>query len=122
MRRSLSPPGGWSSCMRSRQGGAAVRGWHSGEALPVLVAAERSRKGRRMGRGGAMEAGHRVPLGGTGWSVWRDVCVRSAGFPADMVLNICDEPVARSADLADGDGAGRLAYDRAYADAAERMS
>jgi hypothetical protein len=39
-----------------------------------------------------------------------------------MVLNICDEPVARSADLADGDGAGRLAYDRAYADAAERLS
>src|SRR5215471_13949003 len=41
---------------------------------------------------------HRTPLDGTTWSVWREVALRSAGFPADMVLAICDEALARSAD------------------------
>ncbi len=86
--------------------------------------------------GEAVEAGiwpaagawHRVPLPGTTWSVWRDVCLRSAGFPADMVLAICDEPLARSADLAgaDLDGAERAepgpAYEAVYADATRRLS
>jgi hypothetical protein len=71
--------------------------------------------------------GHRVPLAGTAWSVWRDVCVRSAGFPADMVLALCDEPLARSADLAGADlagagPAGRLGYDQVFADAAGRLA
>ena len=85
------------------------------------------------GSASADEGGHRVPLAGTAWSVWRDVCVRSAGFPADMVLAICDEPLARSADLAAPDPAPadlaaadlagrRLAYDEAYADAVGRLS
>src|ERR1700691_4716733 len=79
------------------------------------------------GSASADEGGHRVPLAGTAWSVWRDMCLRSAGFPADMVLAICDEPLARSADLsgadlADADPTGRLAYDQAYADAAGRLS
>ncbi len=65
--------------------------------------------------------GHRVPLAETTWSVWRDVCVRSAGFPADMVLALCDEPLARSADQAGADPAGRLAYDQVFADAAGRL-
>jgi hypothetical protein len=67
-------------------------------------------------------ARHRVPLVGTTWSVWQDVCVRSAGFPAEMVLALCDEPVARSADLAAADPAGRSAYDQVYADAVGRLS
>ena len=70
----------------------------------------------------AAGAWHRVPLEETAWSVWRDVCLRSAGFPAEMVLAICDEPLARSADLAGADLAGRLAYDAAYADATGRLS
>jgi hypothetical protein len=85
----------------------------------------------------AAGAWHRVPLAGTAWSVWRDVALRSAGFPADMVLAVCDEPLARSADqasadqasadqagadLAGADPAGRLAYDQVYADAAGRLS
>jgi hypothetical protein len=70
----------------------------------------------------AAGAGHRVLLAGTTWSVWRDVCVRSTGFPADMVLAVCDEPLARSADLAGEDPAGRLAYDKVYADATGRLS
>src|ERR1700720_4143421 len=67
-------------------------------------------------------ARHRVALAGTSWSVWRDVALRSAGFPADMVLALCDEPLARSADLAGADPAGRPAYDQAYADATSRLS
>ncbi len=76
----------------------------------------------------AAGAWHRVPLEGTAWSVWRDVALRSAGFPADMVLAICDEPLARSADLAgaDLDGAELAepvpAYDAVYADATRRLS
>ncbi len=65
---------------------------------------------------------HRVGLEGTTWSVWRDICVRGAGFPADMVLALCDEPLARSADLAAADPAGRPAYDKEFADAAGRLS
>ena len=67
-------------------------------------------------------AGHRVGLAGTAWSVWRDAALRSAGFPADRVLALCAEPLARSADLAGADPAGRLAYDQAYADATGRLS
>jgi hypothetical protein len=74
------------------------------------------------GSASADRAWHRVPLVGTAWSVWRDVCLRSAGFSADMVLAICDEPLARSVDLAGADLAGRLAYDKVYADAAGRLS
>lgn len=48
--------------------------------------------------------------------------MRSAGFPADMVLGICDGPLARSADLAAADPAWRLAYDKTYADAVGRLS
>jgi hypothetical protein len=66
-------------------------------------------------------ASHRVPLDRTAWSVWRDVALRSAGFPADMVLAICDEPLARSADLAGTGGAGP-AYDSVYPQAARRLS
>jgi hypothetical protein len=72
-------------------------------------------------------AGYRVSLPWTGWGVWRDVCVRSAGFPAEMVGAVCDDPLARSADLAaadlaGADPAGRLAYDKVYADAVGRLA
>jgi len=66
----------------------------------------------------AAQASYRVRLAGTAWSVWRDVCVRGAGFPADMVLGVCDEPLARSADL---DGRGPV-FDAVFADAAGRLS
>ena len=66
----------------------------------------------------AAGAGHRVGLKGASWSVWRDVELRSAGFPADMVLALCDEPLARSADLA---GRGPV-FDAVFADATMRLS
>jgi len=60
------------------------------------------------------------------------MCLRSAGFPADMVLAICDEPLARradligadliGADLTGADPARQVAYDTAFADAAGRLS
>jgi hypothetical protein len=64
------------------------------------------------------QASHRVRLDGTTWSVWRDVVLRSAGFPAEMVLAICDEPLARGTDRAESG----LTDDAAYADAARRLS
>jgi len=64
--------------------------------------------------------------------MWRDVGLRSAGFPAGMVLAICDEPLARAADLAaielnGADPVGRPggagpAYQAAYSAAAGRLS
>ena len=76
----------------------------------------------------AAGARHRVPLEGTTWTVWRDVGLRSAGFPADMVAGICDEQLARSADAdgADLDGA-ELAepgpvYEAVYTGATMRLS
>lgn len=39
-------------------------------------------------RTSAAAVSHRVPLDGTSWSMWRDVGLRSAGFPAGMVLAI----------------------------------
>ena len=66
-------------------------------------------------------AEHRVPLDGTTWSVWRDVVLRSAGFPAEMVLAIRDEPLAHAADL-DGAAADGPAYDAVYAEATTRLT
>jgi hypothetical protein len=66
-------------------------------------------------------ARHRIALEATTWSLWRDVCLRSAGLPADMMLALCDEPLARSADLASADSAERPAYEMAYADAVGRL-
>jgi Lantibiotic dehydratase, N terminus len=63
-------------------------------------------------------AGLRVWLPGTAWSVWRDVCVRGAGFPADMVAGVCDEVLARSADV---DGRGAV-FDGVYGEATARLS
>jgi hypothetical protein len=73
-------------------------------------------RGFSPGRGG--EAWHRVRLEGTAWSVWRDVCLRSAGFPAELVRGVCDERLARSADV---DGRGPV-FDAVFAGAAARLS
>ncbi len=41
---------------------------------------------------------HLVPLGDTGWSVWRDVLLRSAGFPADGLARFAAPDCAATAD------------------------
>ncbi|WP_320068803.1 lantibiotic dehydratase [Micromonospora sp. RTGN7] len=55
-------------------------------------------------------------LGGTGWVLWRDAALRGAGFPADGVLEICDDALAAAADRADDE------YPQAFADATGRLS
>ncbi|MEU8053379.1 MULTISPECIES: thioesterase domain-containing protein [Micromonospora] len=67
---------------------------------------------------GADEAGaHRVPLGDTGWSVWRDAILRTTGFPADGLTALSAPQAAAAADdlLATGDGAER--FDKEFAEA-----
>ncbi len=46
----------------------------------------------------AMDDGHTVPLPGTDWTAWRDVLVRSAGFPADGLERFAAPDLAKIAD------------------------
>jgi hypothetical protein len=63
-------------------------------------------------------AEHTVPLAGTGWRLWRTACLRGAGFPARLVLQLA----APSAALAADDyAAARRARDQAYELALERL-
>jgi hypothetical protein len=62
--------------------------------------------GASPGAGGA-GAGHLVPLGRTGWSLWREGALRSAGFPAAGLLAVCDAGLARVVDEA-GSGADEV--------------
>ncbi|HET8657825.1 MAG TPA: lantibiotic dehydratase [Micromonosporaceae bacterium] len=74
---------------------------------------------------GAQQAGpHLVPLGGSGWHVWRDAVLRSAGFPARAVLALADAGLAAAADraVATAGHPARAAYDDEYAAATGRLS
>ncbi len=46
--------------------------------------------------------GHEIALSGTRWHLWRDVCLRSAGFPARRVLALRADELADSADRLNG--------------------
>ncbi len=71
---------------------------------------------------GRSQPAHLIPLDGRDWGVWRDVVLRSAGFPADLVLTLTDPELAAAADAAVYDP-GRLAdYRREYASATDRLS
>lgn len=67
-----------------------------------------------------MTAPERVRLGGSAWSIWPDVAVRGAGFPARLVLALCDPELAAAADAASDAGDAR--YQDAYAAGVERLS
>jgi hypothetical protein len=74
------------------------------------------------------EDSHQVALSGTAWVLWRDVCVRSAGFPVRRVLALCDADLAdaadeysRSADTASADTAAAVTYQSAYQAAVARL-
>ena len=43
---------------------------------------------------------HLVPLAGQRWASWRDVVLRSTGFPAESVLALTDPELAAAADAA----------------------
>ncbi|MEO3778313.1 thioesterase domain-containing protein [Micromonospora sp. B11E3] len=61
--------------------------------------------------------GHRVPLGDTGWSVWRDAILRGTGFPAEGLTALSAPQAAVAADelLATGEGAER--FDKEFTEA-----
>ncbi|MQS10735.1 lantibiotic dehydratase [Streptomyces kaniharaensis] len=72
------------------------------------------------------EESHLVPLGTTGWAVWRDVVLRSTGFPADTVRPLADPALAAAADAVEDTAVDAVeavdAYRAEYARAAERLS
>ncbi|MGY0003842.1 thioesterase domain-containing protein [Micromonospora sp. I033] len=80
---------------------------------------------RAAGRGTAGSA-HRVPLGDTAWSVWRDAILRTTGFPADGLDLFTAPRAAAAADelLAAGTGEDRFdkEFDEAARAAAQRLS
>ena len=65
--------------------------------------------------------GHRVPLGETGWWVWKDAMLRGTGFPADGLAAFSAPAAAAAADalLANPSGEKALeeAFDEAFAEA-----
>jgi hypothetical protein len=58
--------------------------------------------GAAPGAAGGGGTGHLVPLGRTGWSLWRECALRSAGFPAAGLLAVCDAELACAVDAAGG--------------------
>ncbi|MEU4753930.1 thioesterase domain-containing protein, partial [Micromonospora tulbaghiae] len=80
---------------------------------------------RAAGRGTA-GAAHRVPLGDTGWSVWRDAMLRTTGFPADGLDLFTAPRAAAAADelLATGAGEDRFSkeFEEALRAGAQRFS
>lgn len=58
---------------------------------------------------------HLTPLRESGWWIWRESVLRSAGFPATTVLRLGDPALAAAADRGDGDFAA------AYAAASQRL-
>jgi hypothetical protein len=72
---------------------------------------------------GLAQADHLVPLGRTGWSLWREAALRSAGFPADRFTEICDEELAVAADQLDDAVPGdRERYVKVFAAATDRLT
>jgi hypothetical protein len=76
---------------------------------------------------GTQEQSHLIPLAEDGsWATWRDVVLRSTGFPAAMVQQLTDPELTAAADAAAVAGAGdpgKLdAYRAEYQAAADRLS
>ncbi|MEO6504006.1 MAG: lantibiotic dehydratase [Jatrophihabitantaceae bacterium] len=62
----------------------------------------------------------RIRLGGSAWSIWPDIAVRGAGFPARLALTLRDPALAAAADAAPN--AAGHEYQDAYAAAVRRLS
>jgi hypothetical protein len=65
---------------------------------------------------------HLVPLDGADWASWRDVVLRSTGFPAEGVLALTDPELAAAADAAAGETSLLEAYRAEYLCASDRLS
>ncbi|MFE9960011.1 thioesterase domain-containing protein [Micromonospora sp. NPDC005299] len=80
---------------------------------------------RAAGRGTA-GGSHRVPLGATAWSVWRDAILRTTGFPADGLGLFAAPRAAAAADELLATGTGEDRYDKEFDEAvrasAQRLS
>ncbi|TDV48685.1 lantibiotic dehydratase [Actinophytocola oryzae] len=61
---------------------------------------------------------HLVPLGETGWRIWRDSVLRSAGFPAHRVSGLRGPDLVARAERGDTDFATAFARERKRAEAA----
>lgn len=61
-----------------------------------------------------------IRLGDSAWSIWPDIAVRGAGFPARLVLTLRDRALAAAADAATG--ASQPDYQDAYTAAVRRLS
>ncbi|MFC4857841.1 lantibiotic dehydratase [Actinophytocola glycyrrhizae] len=62
-----------------------------------------------------MTGRHLVPLGDTGWSVWRDVVLRSTGFPADGLAPFSAPDAAAAADAVIAGGGDTELFDKELA-------
>src|SRR6185436_20959645 len=67
----------------------------------------------------AKPAPHRVPLGDTGWAVWRDALLRSTGFPASGIDSFAAPDAAAAADAYLDDPQRQEDFDRAFASAVQ---
>lgn len=93
------------------------------DQLPELLAAIRADLAGALDRSAAAAGGpagtpaHRVPLGGTGWSVWRDAILRGTGFPADGLTLFHAPRAAAAADELLATGAGEDRFDKEFHEA-----
>ena len=60
--------------------------------------------------------------GAPAWTIWPDLALRGAGFPADLVRTVADPALAEAADRAGSTPAARPAYDVAWSAATARLS
>ncbi|RJL21437.1 thioesterase domain-containing protein [Bailinhaonella thermotolerans] len=65
----------------------------------------------------AATRGHLIPLGDTGWSVWRDAILRSTGFPADGLDLFAAPGCAEAADDLLAGRTDAALFDKAFAEA-----
>ncbi|WP_230689375.1 lantibiotic dehydratase [Catellatospora paridis] len=63
-----------------------------------------------------------VPLGDTGWQVWRSAVLRAPGFPATGLDLLAAPECAKEADALLGTGGDRAAFDGVFAAATRRMT
>ncbi|HST47705.1 lantibiotic dehydratase [Jatrophihabitans sp.] len=67
-----------------------------------------------------MTAPDRIRLGTSAWSIWPDLAVRGAGFPARLVLALHDPELSAATDAATDPA--EEGYQQAYAGAVQRLS